>query len=167
MLFRSVSQSRYFVFFIPSLVARVGGIIFPIVLVLAKTYDQQDEMQSTGRFLIIASFQGSIIVSAMFLTSMAANPIAVEIAKEFGVTLTWVKWFVAASVPGLVSLAVVPYLISKIIPPKIKESQDAPEVAKTKLKAMGPISYNEWIMMGIFAFVLILWLFGGTFNVIS
>lgn len=151
--------------FIPSLVARAGGIIFPIVLALAKTYDQQDETQSTGRFLIIASFQGSIIVSAMFLTSMAANPIAVEIAKEFGVTLTWVKWFVAASVPGLVSLAIVPFLISKIIPPKIKESHDAPEIAKNKLKAMGPISYNEWIMMGIFGFVLVLWLFGGSFNI--
>ena len=146
--------------FIPSLVARAGGIIFPIVLALAKTYDSQDETKSTGRFLVISVFQGTVIVSAMFLTSMAANPIAVEIAKEFGVTLTWGNWFLASCLPGFASLLIVPFLISKIIPPKLKKTPEAPELAKAKLKELGPVSRDEWMMVGIFACVLSLWLFG-------
>lgn len=146
--------------FIPSLVARAGGIIFPIVLALAKTYDEQDDTQSTGRFLIISVFQGSLVVSAMFLTSMAANPIAAEIAQEFGITISWVKWFVAASVPGLVSLLLVPYVISKMIPPKISHSPQAPKIASQKLKEMGRMTFDEIMMLCIFFFVLNLWLFG-------
>lgn len=151
--------------FIPSLVARAGGIIFPIVLALAKTYDEQDPTKSTGRFLVIATFQGSVIVSAMFLTSMAANPIAAEIAHEFGVNLTWGKWFLASSVPGLASILVVPYVVSKIIPPKLSHSPEAPKLADQKLKEMGGMSTDEKLMLGIFFVVLNLWLFGSFFKI--
>lgn len=151
--------------FIPSLVARAGGIIFPIVLALAKSYDEQDDTKSTGRYLMISVFQGSVVVSAMFLTSMAANPIAVELAKEFGVTLTWGKWFLASCLPGVVSLLAVPLLIAKILPPKIKQTPEAPEIAGKKLKEMGAIKSDEWIMISIFMVVLSLWLFGDSLNV--
>ena len=146
--------------FIPSLVARAGGIIFPIVLALAKSYDEEDETKSTGRFLIISVFQGTIVVSAMFLTSMAANPIAVELAKEFGVTLTWGKWFLASCVPGFASLIAIPFIISKVIPPKLKKTPEAPKLAQKKLLEMGPITTDEWLMIGIFFCVLNLWIFG-------
>ncbi len=146
--------------FIPSLVARAGGIIFPIALALAKTYDSQDDTKTTGRFLIISVFQGTVVVSAMFLTSMAANPIAVEIAKEFGVTLTWGNWFLASCLPGFASLLIVPFVISKIIPPKLKKTPEAPVLAKEKLTNLGPVTKDEWMMIGIFAGVLSLWLFG-------
>ncbi|MCH9634517.1 MAG: putative malate transporter YflS [Chlamydiae bacterium] len=146
--------------FIPSLVARAGGIIFPIVLALAKTYDEQDKTLSTGRFLIIATFQGSVIVSAMFLTSMAANPIAAEIASEFGITLTWGKWFLASSVPGIASILIIPMLLKKIIPPKLSHSPEAPVMASDKLKEMGKMTLDEKLMLGIFFVVLNLWLFG-------
>lgn len=151
--------------FIPSLVARAGGIIFPIVLALAKTYDKEDDTQSTGRFLIISTFQCSLVVSAMFLTSMAANPIASQIASEFGVNLTWGLWFAAACVPGLISLLVIPYILSKVIAPKIKLSPQAPKIASAKLKEMGPLSIDEKLMMVIFACVLSLWIFGSRLGI--
>lgn len=151
--------------FIPSLVARAGGIIFPIVLALAKAYDLQDETKSTGRFLIIATFQGCMVVSAMFLTSMAANPIAVELAKEFGVTISWGNWFLASSVPGIVSLALIPFIISKILPPKMTQTPDAPKLANEQLKQLGNVSTDEWLMIGVFAVVLSLWLFGSYINI--
>ncbi len=145
---------------IPSIVARAGGIIFPIVLALSKTYDEQDPTKSTGRFLTIAAFQGSVIVSGMFLTSMAANPIAAEIAGEFGVSLTWGKWFLASSIPGIVSLILTPLIVCKLLPPKLSYSPEAPKMAQEKLQDMGPISSDEKLMLGVFAIVLNLWLFG-------
>lgn len=151
--------------FIPSLVARAGGIIFPIVLALAKTYDEQDTTKSTGRFLIISVFQGSLVVSAMFLTSMAANPIAAEIANEFGISLTWGKWFIASSIPGLASILLVPFIVSKLCPPKLSRTPEAPIMASKKLKEMGKMSFDEKLMLGIFLFVLNLWLFGSKLGI--
>ncbi len=151
--------------FIPSLVARTGGIIFPIALALAKTYDNEDPTKQTGRFLIIAVFQGSIIVSAMFLTSMAANPIAAQIAGDFGIQITWGKWLLASIVPGLISLLATPFLVSKIIPPVIKKTPKAPLMAAEKLKEIGPLTFDETLMLSIFFLVLNLWIFSAQIKI--
>ncbi len=38
------------------------------------------------------------------------------------------NWFLAALVPGLVSLIVVPFIIYKIYPPTVKETPNAEEL---------------------------------------
>ena len=98
---------------IPSLTARVGGIINPVVLSLSKAFDSEpySHPRRLGAFLIQAAFQGSLITSAMFLTAMAGNPLIADLAKSVGVELTWGKWALAASVPGLISLGVIPYVL--------------------------------------------------------
>ena len=150
--------------FIPSLVARSAGIIFPIVLALAKTADDE-EKGPTGRYLLVTTFQCSCIVSAMFLTSMAANPIAVSLASEFGIEMTWGRWILASCVPGLISLITVPLLTYKLLPPANKETPEAPKIASSKLLEMGKMKRNEWLMLGVFSIVLFFWLAGSKFGV--
>jgi di/tricarboxylate transporter len=55
---------------------------------------------------------------------------------------------VAALVPGIVSLLVIPLLLYVIYPPTVKSSPDAPKLAKENLAKMGPMSKNEKIMAG-------------------
>jgi DASS family divalent anion:Na+ symporter len=68
---------------IPSNTARAGGIVFPLVLASAKAFGSEPN-DGTGRkigaFLMQAAFQGNVITSAMFLTAMAANPLAAKLA---------------------------------------------------------------------------------------
>lgn len=55
--------------------------------------------------------QANVITSSMFVTSMAANPLAVKFAADAGITITWASWAIAAIIPGIVSLIFMPLII--------------------------------------------------------
>ncbi len=148
---------------IPSNTARAGGVIFPIVRSIAVSYDSSPEngtARKIGAFLIKSSFQANVITSAMFLTSMAANPVAAGLARDLGIEITWTGWAVAAAVPGLISLLVVPWLLYVLYPPEVKETPSAPRMAREKLAEMGSPKHGEWMMAATFFMLLILWIFG-------
>ncbi|GGK27771.1 putative malate transporter YflS [Caldalkalibacillus thermarum] len=148
----------------PSNTARAGGIVLPIIRSLSEAYGSRVEdgtERKIGSFLTKVAFQGDMITSAMFLTAMAANPLVVSIAAEItGETISWTGWMVAAFVPGIVSLILIPLVIYKIYPPEIKETPGAAELAKQKLAEMGPLKRSEWYMVGVFFLILCLWIFG-------
>ncbi len=155
---------------IPSNTARAGAVIFPIVKSVAEAFGSNTNdgtARRIGAFLILNSFYGNLITSAMFLTAMAANPLSVQMAAEFGIEITWMRWAVAAVVPGLVSLLVVPYALYRLYPPQIKETPRAPEIAADRLKEMGPLKRGEAIMLGTFILLLLLWIFGKQLHVHS
>ncbi len=155
---------------IPSNTARSGGVIFPILRSIAKSYGSEPDdgtARRIGAFLITTSFQGTVITSAMFLTAMAANPLAAQIAGDLGVEISWGGWALAALVPGLVSLGVVPWILYKIYPPEIKETPAATQIARDELARMGKLKTSEWFMLGTFLLLLILWILGGELGVHS
>ncbi len=148
---------------IPSNTARAGGVVFPILVSIAKAYGSNSDdgtNRKLGAFLTKAAFQGTLITSAMFLTAMAANPLAAELAGAQGVEITWGGWALAALIPGVVSLIFIPLLIYKIYPPEITETPVASRIAKGKLAEMGPMKTSEWIMLATFFLLLVLWIFG-------
>lgn len=100
--------------------------------------------------------------SALFLTAAGYNLLCLKLAEELGVKIAspWITWFKAASLPALVSLLVTPYIIYKIFPPETENTLNAPAVAALKLEQMGPITKNEWVMMGTILLAVTLWIFG-------
>jgi divalent anion:Na+ symporter, DASS family len=155
---------------IPSVTARAGGIIFPIIKSLAVTYDSHPNEAShrkIGAYLIQCAFHINIITGAMFLTAMAANPLIADIASGLGISISWGKWALAAVVPGLLSFLFIPYLLYKIYPPEIKETPGAEKMAKEHLKEMGKMKNEEWVTLFVFAMMLILWILGETIGVNS
>ena len=155
---------------IPSNTARGGGVIFPILRSTAKVYGSEPDKESArkiGAFLMVTSFQCLIVTSAMFMTAMAANPLAAELAHELGINITWGGWALAASVPGMISLVGVPLLIYVLYPPEIKETPEAAQMARDKLLAMGRMGPSEWIMLSTFILLLVLWILGGRLGIHS
>lgn len=54
-----------------------------------------------GAYLMKTCFQTTCISSAMFITAMAANPLAVDLAKDaLGTTISWGQWALAG-VPNI------------------------------------------------------------------
>jgi divalent anion:Na+ symporter, DASS family len=148
---------------IPSLTARIGGILYPIVKSLSEAFDSHPNDPSSkkiGAYLIQVTFQGSAITAALFLTSMAANPLIAEIAKDSGVNITWGTWALASIVPGIISLILIPLIIYKIYPPQIKKPEQAKSFSKQQLKALGKMKINEWIMAATFILLVGLWITG-------
>lgn len=148
----------------PSNTARAGGVIYPIIRSLSEvngsTNETPESRRKLGSYLLMTEAQVNTITSAMFLTAMAGNPLAQKFAHDRGINLDWGTWALAAIVPGLAALIVMPWIMSKIYPPTIKKTPDAPEHARQELHEMGPMSSKEWIMLGTFALLLILWVTG-------
>jgi DASS family divalent anion:Na+ symporter len=156
--------------FIPSSAARAGGIMYPVVQAISESLDSHPDDKTNrriGAFLNLVSYHGNLITSAMFLTAMAANPMMQSFAAAQSVNITWGNWALAAIVPGILSLILIPLLIYMIYPPTIKTFDNAVAIATKKLHDMGSMNKNEWIMTGIFAFMLVLWIFGETYGISS
>jgi DASS family divalent anion:Na+ symporter len=102
-------------------------------------------------------YQAVCISCAMFYTGQASNPLAAEMAGHTGYTVTWASWLAAGIVPGLCSMAVVPWVVLRINPPEIRHTPEAPEFARRELHAMGPMSRAEKILAAVFACVCALW----------
>lgn len=147
---------------IPSVTARVGGIVYPIVNSLAKAFGSEPNShpRKLGSFLIKSTFQASVVTSGMFLTSMAGNPLITDLAAASGVKISWGLWALAAIVPGLISLALIPLFLYKFYPPEIKSMPNSKEFAVNHLKEMGPMKKEEWIMVFAFVMLISLWIIG-------
>ena len=64
--------------FVPSNTARGGGIVAPITDSLARALDSTPENhpERAGQYLTLVGAHANLIAAAMFLTGMAANPLA-------------------------------------------------------------------------------------------
>ena len=153
---------------IPSNTARGGGVIYPVLrsLCVSLGSDAADGTQRrVAGFLTFTAYQGVVVTSAMFLTAMAANPLAAELAAQQGVKITWAAWAVAAFVPGMLSLLVVPLLIYRLYPPEVKHTPEAPAFARERLRQMGPMTRDERVLLAVFACLLTLWILGGALGI--
>ena len=152
---------------IPSNAARSGGVIMPIVRSIAEIYGSQPGATAAllGSFLMTAVYQGICVTAAMFLTGQASNPLAAQMAGAYGYTITWSSWLVAAIVPGLCSLAVIPPLVMRLNPPQIRRTPEAAAFAARELTAMGPLSGRERVLGLIFLTVCGMWVSSGVHKV--
>lgn len=148
---------------IPSVTARAGGILYPVVMGLSKSFGSSVEKGTEnliGSFLIKVAYQSSVITSAMFLTAMAGNPLVAALASNVQISLSWATWAKAAILPGLLSLALMPIIVYKLFPPTISSCEEAIRTAKLRLKEMGPLKSGEKIILIIFTLLVVLWTFG-------
>lgn len=74
-----------------------------------------------GAYVMKTCFQTSTISSAMFITAMAANPLAVNLASSAGINISWGLWALAGLVPGLVCLAATPLILYVLYPPEVRQ----------------------------------------------
>lgn len=147
----------------PSNTARAGGVLFPIALSVARAFGSEPGPSAAliGAFLMKTLYQGDLVVSAMFLTATAPNPLVAELARQgSGTEVTWTMWALAALVPGIASLIVVPLVLYRLCPPILRDTRPAQHLAAERLQAMGPIGHDERLMLMVFGTVLVLWLTG-------
>ena len=152
--------------FLPNTNARGAGIIFPITKALAEALDSGPAASSRkkiGSYLFMASFQLNLIIGAVFLTAMSTNPLAVAMLQaSFGIEISWLTWFVYASVPMLLVSVAVPWVIYGLNKPTMtaEEMKLAPRFAREQLKKMGPMAKREKVLLAIFLGMITLWTLG-------
>ncbi|KAF6250451.1 Sodium/sulfate symporter [Scenedesmus sp. NREL 46B-D3] len=128
---------------LPSTTARAGGIFVPIIKFLSKSVNGDPETggrKKMGAFLMQAQLQQSSYSSALFLTSGAQNLLCLNLAAELGAVVpdAWTTWFIGCLPPAILGMVITPILLFKLFPPEIKETPEAPKLAKENLAKMGP-----------------------------
>ncbi|MDZ5761219.1 DASS family sodium-coupled anion symporter [Lyticum sinuosum] len=144
---------------VPSASARSGGIMLPIIQNINEQYQQNfGEDKKLNKFFMMLLYHTNIITSAMFLTAMAANPLALSIAKNYGVNITWFDWFYKFAIPGFISLIILPHILLFLIKPTINSKQDLREITNKELKKLNLIGSSEIIMIILFICLIISWM---------
>ena len=152
---------------IPSNTAR-SGILYPITHALSLdtgSLPTPESRKKTGSYLMMTAIAGHTISSALWFTGMAANPVGAGIAAQFGVNMNFGNWVFVASVPCIIALIAIPFVLYKLYPPEIKYTPEAPKMAKNALHEMGPMSKQEWIMGITFFGMILLWAFSPVLNI--
>jgi len=144
----------------PSNTAR-GGVLYPIILSLAQSAGSTPENAETrrlGGYLMFCGMASLSVSSALWLTATSANPIGVSLAAQSGVKITFGAWLLAASVPALATILLLPLIITWLFPPGVTDTPDAPAIARKELLSMGPLSRHEWIVAVTFAVMVTGWI---------
>ena len=100
----------------PSNTAR-GGVLFPIVLSVAQgsgSRPDDPEGRRLGAYLMLCAMASLAVSSALWMTATSANPIGLQVVKEFGIEIGFGKWFLVACVPALAAILALPVVVATV-----------------------------------------------------
>ena len=144
----------------PSNTAR-GSVLYPIVLSVAQGSDSRPddpEGRRLGGYLTFCAMASLAVTSALWMTATSANPIGIQVVKEFGIEISFVKWLITASVPALTAILALPWVVARLFPPGVGKTPDAPVAAREAIAALGPLSRDEWITATTFVLMVAGWI---------
>lgn len=153
---------------IPSNTARAGGVIYPIMKSIAESFGSRSDEPSThrriGTYMALVGYNVNLVTSVIFLTGTASNPMAQKFAADATkVHLSWMGWLTAAIVPGLLCFLLVPVILYFTCPPELKKTPDASAKAAAELNKLGSVTFKEWLMVGVFILLLVMWVMGDAY----
>ena len=150
--------------FTPSNTARSGGTIFPVIKNIPPLYGSEPGPTSRkiGSYIMWTAFATTCLTSAMFLTGLAPNLLALSLVKTTAkIDISWTEWFMGIMPVGVLLFVLLPLIVYKIYPPELKSSPEVPIWAAEELKKMGRITFKEVSMAVLALLALGLWIFGG------
>jgi len=150
--------------FMPSNTARSGGTLYPIVNSIPPLYGSHpgDNPRKIGSYLIWTAFATTCVTSSMFLTALAPNLLAVDIARRVAhVDITWTMWMLGFLPLGILLFASTPLLAYFLCPPEIKQGHEVALWAQRELQSMGAITRREVTMLLLALGALTGWIGGG------
>jgi divalent anion:Na+ symporter, DASS family len=164
---RSTIGLAYSIFLTDALIAPAfpsntsrGGVLYPIILSLAQSAGSRPEdpkNRRMGGYLMFCGMASLSVSSALWLTATSANPVGVLLAAQSGVKISFGTWLLAASVPALATILLLPFFLTWLFPPGVTDTPDAPGNARKELNTMGPLSRDEWIVAVTFAVMVTGW----------
>ena len=146
----------------PSVTARAGGIIFPIMNSVAVSLgsDPEKSPRKAGHYLLLNTYMVVKTTGYLFLTAMAPNLLAMNLMEPIlHIKLNWPQWAMAALVPGLICLFLTPLVIYILYPPELK-TLDNKAIAKKGLEELGPITTREKTLIFLFIAAVVSWALG-------
>jgi DASS family divalent anion:Na+ symporter len=144
----------------PSNTAR-GGVLYPIVLSVAQGSGSRPgdpDRRRLGGYLMFCTMASLSVSSVLWMTATSANPIGIQMARQFGLEIGFGRWLIMASAPALLAIGLLPWIVARIFPPGVGRTPDAPVTARRELAALGPLTRDEWITGAVFGLMVLGWI---------
>jgi len=145
----------------PSNTARSGGTVYPIVKNIPPLYGSSphDNPRKIGGYLLWTGFATTCVTSSMFLTALAPNLLAVEIARKVAhMDISWGEWALGFLPVGVLLFAATPLLSYWLYPPEVKRGDAVAHWASAELAQMGKITRKELTMAALAVAALAGWI---------
>lgn len=146
--------------FIPTAGAKTGSIVVPVINSITESVDKKkaENAKALKEFLLILYSQITGINNAIFLFATSSTAIIYSICKSMDINITWMGWFIASIIPGLLSLIIIPFIIFKVYDKRMGSSFAFQQSAELKLKQMGKCTKQELLTAAILILLLLLWM---------
>lgn len=137
----------------------VAAMLFPLVSDVAKSLNLRPGKTNYGKLLFFALAWGCIIGGVGTFLGGARVPLAVGILKQTtGVTITFGGYFLAVFPVVIIMLVSGFTLLMKSFPIDIKGVEDAHSIISKRLKGLGKITYNEFLVGVILLVTVAAWI---------
>jgi len=143
-------------FMVPSTTARVACLV-PITLGIIAAFGV-NKRSAFASMLMIVTVQTASIWNVGIKTAAAQNMVAIGfIEKTFGKTITWLDWFVAAAPFGVLMSIALYFVMTRMMPPEVKEVPGGVEGIKKSLIDLGPMKASEKKLLALSLILIGFW----------
>lgn len=143
-------------FVVPSATARAGAVV-PILLGVVAAFGLSKESRLAA-LLVITATQAVSIWNVGIKTAAAQNLVALGfINSEFGVDISWGKWFMYAAPFSVIMSFVLFFVMIKLIKPETDNIAGGKEIIRKQLQDLGPLKRKEITLIITSVLLLFFW----------
>ncbi len=143
-------------FLVPSTTARVACLV-PITLGIIAAFGV-DRGGAFAGMLMITTVQTASIWNVGIKTAAAQNMVAIGfIERTLNTTITWLEWLVAAAPFGILMSIALYFVMTRMMPPEVKEVPGGREGIRKALADLGPMKVSEKKLLAISLTLLAFW----------
>jgi len=143
--------------FTPSNTAR-GAILYGVTEGICDALGLKAGEKKGDHTLTLANLYINTTNTNMFLTAMGGNALFVALLEKMtGHRVMWSDWFIAAFVPMLPVVLLLPYIVYRLFPPRESEWVRGREFVREQVSRLGPPSRAEKATLVIMLVTLALW----------
>ena len=143
-------------FIVPSATARVACLM-PIMLGFLSAFGAERRSKFAA-LVVITAAQTASVWNIGIKTAAAQNMVAIGfIEKQFGQTITWGQWFVAGAPYSVVLTIALYFVMTRMLKPEMDHIAGGREAIRRQLAELGPMTANQWKLLGITLVLLGFW----------
>ena len=143
-------------FLVPSTTARVSCLV-PIMLGIIAAFGMSRKSAFAG-MLMITTTQTASIWNVGIKTAAAQNMVAIGfIERTLQKTITWGEWLVAAAPFAIIMTIALYFVMTRMLPPEVKEVPGGREAIAKQLADLGPMKASEIKLLAISLTLLAFW----------
>ncbi len=136
----------------------IASMYVPIAIALYTLTNRTTPAPNLGRLLLITIAVGCMIGGPMSPTGGARNAIMIGFLSNIGIEVSFGQWLSMGVFYTVVMAGIMAFTLPLVFKPEVLDLSDAVSTLKEDLEKHGAMTGNQWLVTGIMALVVFLWI---------